>query len=532
MKALATFALALTALSLHAQSPQPASGETVNVTVAEVDVVVLDAKGQPVRGLTRDDFELTAGGRARPITNFYAGERAETTNGRPAPVPSVAATPTAAADVQRPSRVVFYFDDAHIHQGSRKRALDQLRRFARERLNGHTAAMIVVADERMRIAQPFTSDAAAIERAIDGIEGQPAHALTRYESERRELIRSVNDTFGTPAADHDLTWQNFLAFADRERSRTEVTIASLEAALHVAEALDGRRTLVYVSEGLPLRPAEETLHAFKEEVTQFKRVDEIRNDLSQRFYDLAKRCAASGVEFFALNPSGLRGSELTPEDQVPMDIDAMMQRENLRAPLQLLADETGGRLIENQNDLGIAFDVLYDHLTTFYSLGFRSDGDGRNEEIRVRVKKPGFTVRATRHLHERTPREELEARVRGNLYLRREENPLDAKVGVAPAPPGPQPGVRAIVRVPMSRLAVMPEDTGKTGVAVFVMLLDAEMNESPMRLVHHQFSESDVSEAVQRLAITTRPGKYVVSVAVADRYTGEASYFVRDVTVE
>src|SRR5712691_2335174 len=49
--------------------------ETIEVNVVEVDVVVIDAQGKPVRGLTRDDFELTVGRRKRPISNFYAIDR-------------------------------------------------------------------------------------------------------------------------------------------------------------------------------------------------------------------------------------------------------------------------------------------------------------------------------------------------------------------------------------------------------------------------------------------------------------------------
>jgi len=43
-----------------------------------VDVVVLDDAGQPVRGLTRDDFTLTEGGRPQSVVAFEARESRET----------------------------------------------------------------------------------------------------------------------------------------------------------------------------------------------------------------------------------------------------------------------------------------------------------------------------------------------------------------------------------------------------------------------------------------------------------------------
>ena len=44
--------------------------ETVNVYVVEVPVTVVDSSGNPVRGLTAANFELTDNGTKRPISSF------------------------------------------------------------------------------------------------------------------------------------------------------------------------------------------------------------------------------------------------------------------------------------------------------------------------------------------------------------------------------------------------------------------------------------------------------------------------------
>src|ERR1041385_7539172 len=44
--------------------------ETVNVNVIEVPVTVVDGSGNPVRGLTRENFELYDQGKKRDITSF------------------------------------------------------------------------------------------------------------------------------------------------------------------------------------------------------------------------------------------------------------------------------------------------------------------------------------------------------------------------------------------------------------------------------------------------------------------------------
>src|SRR5437764_15107194 len=46
--------------------------EKIEVSVVNVDVTVTDRRGQPVSGLTRDDFEILEDGKPQPISNFYA----------------------------------------------------------------------------------------------------------------------------------------------------------------------------------------------------------------------------------------------------------------------------------------------------------------------------------------------------------------------------------------------------------------------------------------------------------------------------
>jgi len=96
MRALRTpalLALALGALALpaaraqEAQPPAPAGTASPapprlpvfpgGVEQVVVDVVVLDADGHPVSGLTQDDFTLTEENAARPVLSFEAVAPAE-----------------------------------------------------------------------------------------------------------------------------------------------------------------------------------------------------------------------------------------------------------------------------------------------------------------------------------------------------------------------------------------------------------------------------------------------------------------------
>jgi len=59
------------------QAPQPKPGFKSDVTVVEVDVVVTDKSGRPVRGLRREDFEIFEDGSPVEIATFSAVDAPE-----------------------------------------------------------------------------------------------------------------------------------------------------------------------------------------------------------------------------------------------------------------------------------------------------------------------------------------------------------------------------------------------------------------------------------------------------------------------
>src|SRR5215210_7504760 len=58
------------AAALAAQSPQDLPTFKSDVQLIDVDVVVTGRDGKPVRGLTRDDFEIIENGQPQAISNF------------------------------------------------------------------------------------------------------------------------------------------------------------------------------------------------------------------------------------------------------------------------------------------------------------------------------------------------------------------------------------------------------------------------------------------------------------------------------
>ncbi len=102
-----TLVTALLTLPLAAQTPMK---EVIDVSVTNVEIIATDSKGNHVRGLTRDDFELYENGTLQPITNLFEA--------------SAGAAPDAAAV---PRRLVVYFDDSTLLPNNRKQLIPAMK---------------------------------------------------------------------------------------------------------------------------------------------------------------------------------------------------------------------------------------------------------------------------------------------------------------------------------------------------------------------------------------------------------------------
>ena len=110
--------LGVVAASPSLAQPTGPFRDTIDVEVIEIDVMVTDRRGPPVRGLERDDFELRVDGRPIKISNFPNSQFYRSTR-RPAD-PDVA--------VEAPSLLttVLYLDSPNTHAHHRERLLRRL----------------------------------------------------------------------------------------------------------------------------------------------------------------------------------------------------------------------------------------------------------------------------------------------------------------------------------------------------------------------------------------------------------------------
>ncbi|HEX7419796.1 MAG TPA: VWA domain-containing protein, partial [Thermoanaerobaculia bacterium] len=246
--ALSFLALSTTLFAQQQPRPLPPLVEKVNVSVINVDATVLDA-GKPVSGLTADDFELFEDGKPQRITNFYSvigGAVHEDSTASP--------SAPAAAPVKRFRRkAVLLVDNHFIDKHSRDAALRQLRTFIDSDYAGDYDWSIGTISSGVHVIQPFTSDKAVINAAIDRLLRGGA-GLQTAPLDQGALTQSAQGVGATAAAQaafaQDATDRIVMDANIRFSSTLDALRASARAVIDACRAytsIEGKKLIVLVT---------------------------------------------------------------------------------------------------------------------------------------------------------------------------------------------------------------------------------------------------------------------------------------------
>lgn len=389
------FIVASLAFPLHAQQ----FTEKIDVSIVNVDVTVT-SRGEPVRGLTRDDFEVLEDGRPQTITNFYAVE------GKPA-LRAQSATPgesevAAATDERFRRKVLVIVDNVHTSKINRNRALEKLERFIDDHFaGGDYDWSIAVAGSRLQLVLPLTSDKGTIHAAINTIRKEGT-----WRTYRDALIAKANvdrtaqpgriytDPFATFEGQNMDAKVAFMTSVDAlEQNMLSIgTVRAIREATRSFASTSGRKIILLLSssigsagdiqiESIPSKPPVNDDGAVGGPVAGDPRyvASESARFLTSLRDIIVREANASNVSLYIINPEGLVPS---------MDVDnEFAPRATSNGPLYWLARETGGIMMPgNRPELSLQqFDKTS---SNFYSLGYRPDHgeDSGYHRITVRLK--------------------------------------------------------------------------------------------------------------------------------------------------
>jgi VWFA-related protein len=383
-----------------AQVPPAASqpgvfGETVDVRLVNIEVVVTDRRNERVTGLLASDFRLTVDGKELPIEFFSevrGGEAIEVGTGG-----TVQGIPEVVAGTQVGTSYLVFVDDYFAIQRDRDRVLRGF--IAGLGALGPQDRMAIVAwdGRKLEMLSSWSQSIPQLERAFQAGMKRPAFGLQRQverqSNDRDERLRPRDNVFGSRLGGRLDASQLF--YAERLTDQVQSSVGAAAATLRSFAAPPGRKVMLLLSGGWPYSPAE------------FASVEPNRPVLEpglptgdQLFRPLADNANVLGYTLYPVDVPGLVGDGADASegnlDEATLASDSNRNREQeVQVSLTFLARETGGRALINANRDQVLTAVAAD-TRSYYWLGFTPDrkGDDRRHQVEVDVLRPGLKVRS------------------------------------------------------------------------------------------------------------------------------------------
>ncbi len=422
LSSIATLPVLLLAAAVAGQEPQaPTPVFPREVEMVTVDVVVSDKAGNPVRGLTRDDFAVLEEGQPQSVQSFEViTAEPPAPVGTPGPAGSPADVPpprpriaTNFVSPPPPSRTfVIVFDNMNLSPLNAQRAKAAVLAFIDKGLRDGDRVMLAAtgggawwstrmpegradlvevlkgldprkfpesAYDRMTDFEALRvymySDAAVARRVQDRLERYGVAARTEGEKER------AGKDFVIPGR-VDLFVDNKAAETYlKVRTRNRTTFAALERVLKPLAATRDRKGVVFVSEGFVYDPSE----------AGYRKVVEAARHANAALYFVDTRGLADLPGFY----SAQFGARIDENNVLSAIADTTLDAEGSVS----LARDTGGFSVSNTNDLETGIVRIGHESTSYYLLGYSPGNvprDGRFRKIEVKVRRPGVIVRARR----------------------------------------------------------------------------------------------------------------------------------------
>ena len=472
-------ATSLLFLLLAQAATQPPTFKS-GINIVEVDVVVMDRSGRPVRGLRREDFEVLEDGKPVEVTSFAAVDIpvAAPVSGEPAADRSGGAV--GSNDQPEDGRVLLIvLDDYHVSfDAGRAVASRAIARKLVEQMGPSDLASVIATSGRTSSQAEFTSDKARLLEAIAKFFPQSEYAASGL----------TGPLPGQNAASRG----RGMDFDAEIKTRWAMDALS-NAAKALATIPHRRKAVLLVSQGLPV--------SVEEIVT-----NQNASGAFQAFRDFLLTAQRSNIVIYPMDPCGL-------------DLDGGCNTSS-RQNLQSLAEATGGFAVTNTNAPEQSVERMMAESGTYYLLGYSSPAapyDGRRHRIRVRTREAGLQIRAREgYVSPRKPPRSAPAASGVDVLSEAaiQSRGLTMRIAAVPAPLGTKPGATVAVGI-----EVPAAEAIRAGVIDFsVMAVDANGKVRARQRFRSNFESKNTAPAGwARLGsrVDVPPGRYQIRLAAA-----------------
>ncbi len=389
-----------------AQQPgRPANPDGVfrsAVDLVTTDVIARDASDQFIADLTKDEIEIYEDGILQELASMTLvhGGRVLNLQAPPPPPPQEGIIlPTARPRNDAAGRIfLIIVDDLHLDFRNTGRIRDLFKRISRTLV--HEGDMFgIVSTGPSSLAIDLTYDRKILDEAIKRITGNGLKPS--------DIIQGQDG----PQGPSEVRYRAHVAF-----STARDIVTQLE------RITNRRKAVVWVSNGFDFNPFEnqrlgedpiyggrmgqtreegEEMNRTMNQGTQFADAD-----LARELGDLTRAANRANATFYTIDPRGLVAGQDLDETVDPSDFQQHLRK--TQDSLRVLADETGGIAIVNQNNFDKGLKRIDAETSDYYVVGYYSSNPDplkRTRKIEVKVKREGLNVwsRTSYTLRQPTP---------------------------------------------------------------------------------------------------------------------------------
>lgn len=372
-----------------AQAPQPGQPTfAVEVNLVTTDAIVRDNKDVFISDLKKEDFEIYEDGVKQDMASLVLVHGGRTFNLQSAPAPpqqeGIILPPPRPTNDAAGRIFLLFVDDLHLDFRNTGRIRELFKKISTTLV--HEGDMFgIVSTGPSSIAVDMTYDRKRLEESIKKIAGNGLKP--------DDIIQGPDGAQGPS----EVRYRAHVAFS-----------TAYDIVRNLEKVTNRRKAVVFVSNGYDFNPFPEgrlgtnSIYGgrFGEDPEQ-SRQDPFMNqgqqfadaDLVRELAELTRAANRANATIYTIDPRGLVGGPDLDDPVDPVEWSNYIRK--TQDSLRVLAEETGGIAVVNQNDFDKALKRIDGETSDYYVLGYYStnpDPTVRTRKLEVKVKREGVNV--------------------------------------------------------------------------------------------------------------------------------------------
>lgn len=466
----------------------PSLGETIEVAIVNVDVIVTDRDGKRVQGLKAEDFEIYENGKPQPLSHFAEYRDATATVLTPEAAATLGEKPP---DQPSPRRTLVLFIEIFKLPNFRiDPFIASIKDLLRKTIRSGDSVSLVTFEQNAKMRIASTGDLAAVERHLDEIGREcigPVREKTSLASSEAAMVRAF-DAEGEaiaaargirssrPSSD-DIAVHAARIHALEARLEMNRRVATINTLIHGMAGIEGKKILLLASHRLGEYTGAEFYYAAGVSDGVIPPLERADIDNRPAVRGIIANANASGVTIYPVFPTGL---DHTPADPSLPDISRLVLM-NEMIMLKEVAEKTGGVTGFGTADAAKLMTRVADDVGNYYSLAYRATPrhEDAARKIVVKAKDARWNVRARREFVEKTDDTRMRDRVLAALH----DAPMEpsfqlvAQLGKPAKVSRKTQTAPLVVRIPIGALTLVPQGNKHSGAFTVYAITGGKLGE-------------------------------------------------------